>query len=312
MNTLSRTLLNNAHIPSLIIGCGAVLAGLTASVVRGGISLFPALLTMLFAILLQISANLYHGYFDMRYGAGENIEAHAATRDFRVSNSSRIQLMRIVANGFALLAITCALPLFTFIGWIGVIYFLIIVIILFFYFAGPAPLVRRRWSVIGTFLLFGPIAVSGTALIQNSSNQDLLPIVIYSLINGLMAVNAHIAVQFMRYEEDRNNGKETLVTAFGGKVARYIYLANDAMVCAILIIRPTAVDFVSPWVGIILGVCLLLSSLYVFFKMKADPSHISPMVRRVTMDQYIAVIIVMMAIVLYAFDDFKISFFQLG
>ena len=62
MNSLTRTLVYNAHPASLIIGIGAVMSGLTASVIRGGISVFPAIMTLLFMIFMQIASNLYHGY----------------------------------------------------------------------------------------------------------------------------------------------------------------------------------------------------------------------------------------------------------
>lgn len=310
MNSLTRTILYNAHPASLIIGVGAVMAGLTASVIRGGISLFPAVMTLLFAIMLQISANLYHGYVDLCYGAGENISG-MNDRSSRAFNSSRIYLMKAVANGFGILALTTGLALFSFVGWIGVGYVVAIILILFFYFAGPKPFVRTKWSLIVTFLLFGPIAVSGTALIQNPESSEWLPVVVYSFINGFLAANAHIAIQYLRYEEDRMNGNETLVTAKGGSFTRFVYLGNSILVCLILVVRPTAIDFVSSWVGIILACCLLVSSVWVFSMMHRNPVRVSRLVRTVTMYQYVLVIIVLMCIVMYAMDDFKVNFIKL-
>lgn len=310
MNSLTRTILYNAHPSSLIISTGAVMGGLTASVIRGGITVFAAIMTLIFALLLQISANLYHGYADLQFGAGENISG-MNDRDSRSSNSSRVLLLKIVANGFGILTITAGLSLFSFIGWLGVGYFAIIMVMLYFYFAGPNPLVRTKWSLTFTFLLFGPIAVSGTALIQNPHSTDWLPVAVYSVIIGLLAVNAHIAVQYLRYEEDRMNGKETLVTAKGGNFTRVIYLVDAALVTAILIIRPTAVDYVTPWVGIILGICLLGTSIWVFGMMHRDPTTVSRMVRTVTMWQYIAVTLTLMCIVLYSVDHFKLNVIQL-
>lgn len=309
MNPLTRTILYNAHPSSLIISAGAVMGGLTASVIRGGISIFPAIMTLIFTLLLQTAANLYHGYFDLCYGAGENISG-MGDRDSRASNSSRVMLLRIVANGFGMLAITAGFSLFAFIGWIGVAYFVLILVLLYFYFAGPKPIVRTRWSIIFTFILFGPIAVSGTALIQNLHNPDWLPIVVYSLITGFLAANAHIAIQYMRYEEDIKNDKETIVTAKGGFFTRFVYLGNAAIVCIILVVRPSAVDFVSRWVGVVVGICLLLSSVWVFSMMHRDPVKVSRMVRTVTMYQYVAVTLVLMAIVMSSVEKFNINIFH--
>lgn len=310
MKSLTKTILYNAHPASLIISVGSVMGGLTASVIRGGITIFPAIMTLLFTMLLQITANLYHGYFDFCFGAGENIGG-MNDRDSRSAKSSQVMLLRIVANGFAILTLTAGLSLFPFINWLGVGYFALILIMLYFYFAGPRPIVRTRWSMVFTFLFFGPIGVSGTALIQNVHSANWMPIITYSLIIGLMAVNAHIAIQYLRYEQDLMNCKETIVTAQGGGKARIVYLINAAVITAILIIRPSAVVFVSPWVGIILGLCLLASSIWVFGHMHKDPTTVSRMVRTVTMLQYVVVTLTLMVIVLIAMDHFKINVIQL-
>lgn len=310
MNNLTKTILYNAHPASLIISAGSVMGGLTASVIRGGITIFPAILTLLFALLLQTTANLYHGYLDLNYGAGENISG-MGDRDSRSDKSSRVMLLRIVANGFAILTMTAGVSLFSFIGWIGVGYAALISVILYFYFAGPKPAVRTQWSVIFTFIIFGPIGVSGTALIQNMQSANWLPVAVYSVIIGALAVNAHIAVQYLRYEEDRMNGKETIVTARGGHFTRFIYLGNAIIVTAILIIRPSAVDFVSAWVGIAIGVCLLVTSTWVACMMHRNPTTVSRLIRTVTMYQYILVTITLMVIVLCSTDDFKLNIIQL-
>ncbi len=309
MNSITRTLIYNMHPTSLIISAGAVMGGLTASVIRGGISLFPAIMTLIFAMLLQLSANLYHGYFDRCYGAGENISG-MQDRDSRAANSSRITLMRVVANGIGILALTAGMTLFAFVGWIGLIYVVVIAVMLYLYFMGPRPIVRTKWSILFTFLLFGPIAVSGTALIQNAESTNWLPVVTYSVINGLLAVNAHIAIQYMRYDEDRMNSKETLVTAKGGKFTRFVYLINDMIVSAILIIRPAAVEYVSPWVGIVIGVGLFISAIWVFGMMHKEPSQVSRMIRSVTLDQYVIVTVTLMVIVLYAIPKFHLHIFH--
>lgn len=286
------------------------MGGLTASVIRGGITFFPAVMTLFFAILLQISANLYHGYADLRYRAGENISG-MGDRNSRAFNSSKVLLIKVVADAVGILALTAGLSLFSIVGWVGIAYLAVIMIIFYFYFAGPHPIVKSRWSIIVTFLLFGPVGVSGTAVVQNPESMDWLPVVVYSVINGLMAANAHIAIQYIRYEEDLTNGKETLVTAKGGSFTRFVYLGNVVIVSIILILRPSAVEYVSRWVGLSLAIVLMISSAWVFSKMHRDPSKVSRVIRIVTMGQYILLITVLLCIVLYAFDDFEVNMIHL-
>lgn len=310
MKALTRTIIHNAHPSSLLLGIGAVMAGLTASVIRGGITFFPAVMTLFFAILLQISANLYHGFVDIRYSAGENISG-MGDRNSRASNSSKVALIKVVADTIGIMALTAGLALFSFVGWIGVAYLALILLILYFYFAGPHPIVNTRWSIIVTFILFGPVAVSGIAIVQNPESREWLPVVVYSIINGLMAANAHIAIQYIHYEEDLTNGKETLVTSKGGFFTRFVYIGNSILVALILIIRPSAVEFVSRWVGISIAVVLMISSAWVFSKMHRNPTKVSRLIRSVTMGQYILLISVLLCIVLYAFDDFQLHFIRL-
>ena len=286
------------------------MAGLTASVIRGGITFFPALMTLLFVMFLQISGNLYHGFLDYRYNAGANISG-MGDRDSRSNNSSRVALMKIVADAFSILAVTTGLALFSFVGWIGAAYLAVIILVLYFYLGGPHPIVRTKWSIVVTFILFGPVAVSGTAIVQMPESSEWLPVIVYSIINGLMAANAHIAVQYLRYKEDLTNGIDTLVTSKGGGFTRFIYLGNALIVSAILIIRPTAVEYVSHWVGIGVALILMVSSVWVFAHMNGDPTKVSRMIRSVTMEQYILLIIVLLCINLIAFDDFQFNFIQL-
>lgn len=304
MKSLTRNIIFNIHPASLIISVGAVMSGLTASVIRGGISVFPAIMTLLFAILLQMSGNLYHGYLYLSSEAGKNDERK------RAYASQNVFMLRIVANGVGILALTAGMSLFTFIGWIGLIYFIIIALLLHFYLSGPKPIVRTKWSIVFTFLFFGPIAVSGTALTQNLTDPNWIPIAVYSVISGLLAANAHIAVQYLRFEEDKNIHIRTLVSTKGGNFTRIVYLANAIIVCIVLIARPSAVEFVSPWIGIVIGLSLLLSSLWVFNKMHKNPINISRLVRNVTFYQYITVTLVLMIIVMYSIEKFRINVFH--
>lgn len=310
MNTLTKTIISYAHPSSLILTVGAIMAGLTASVIRGGITFFPALMTLIFAIFLQVAGNLYHGYTYLRHAVENNLFGMGDPKS-RASNMSRANLLKVVANAVGILAVTAGLALFSFVGWLGVAYLVVIILILYFYLNGPHPIVRTRWSNVVTFLLFGPIAVSGTAIVQMPESTEWLPVIVYSVINGLMASNAHIAIQYLRYNEDLSNGFHTLVTEKGGSFARFIYLGNALIVSLILIIRPTAVEFVSHWVGIAVAAVLLISSAWVFAHMHRDPAKVSHLIRSVTIDQYILLIIVLLAINLYAFDDFHIYFIHL-
>lgn len=306
MNSLTRAIIHQAHPASFVLGCGSVLAGLTASVIRGHIELFPAFMTLLFVVLLQATINLFHGYklYSGEYSAEE--ESSNQSRDMQ----SKKSLMKIFSDAFLILTATAGLPLFSYIGWIGVGYVVVIMVILHFDFSGRKPLIRTPWGLAITFLLFGPIGVSGTALIQDMESANWLPLFSYSIINGLMAVNAHIAVMFAAYKVDVKMGKNTLLVAEGPQLTRALYLLDSILVCILLVARQCVSEIVDIWIGFSLAGALLLSSIWVYMKMKGDPMECSKTVMTITKLQYLLLILVMMSIVIYHVNNVSVSLFQ--
>lgn len=313
MNSLTQTLMANAHLRSLLMSCGAVVAGLTASIVRGGVSVFPAVLTLLFAVFLQISANLRYGYYDMKYLSGENLggPAPAVGRGVRSDRAQKMNITKIVSNAFAILALTVGVPLFEFIGWAGIVFIIVINILLYFNFAGPKALVRTPWGILVTFVLFGPVAVSGTAMIQDYNNHYWMPIAVNSLISGLMAVNAHIAIMYARFEEDMKNGKYTFTVSRGKNVTKVIYLVDALIVSALFIIRPYMLGFPNFWIFPVVAVCLIASSEWVCHLMSKSDRNSMRLISRVTMYQYIVLICVLLMVVAYGMEDFKFNLIHL-
>lgn len=313
MNSLSKTLLANAHLRSLLMSCGAVLAGLTASIVRGGVSIFPALLTLLFALFLQIAANFRYGFYDMKYSSGENIggSMSANGRGVRGDKSRKMFLMKLASNAFSILALTVGVPLFEFIGWIGIAYIFVICGLLYFNFAGPKALVRTPWGILVTFAIFGPVAVSGTALIQDFNNTYYTPIVVNSLISGLMAANAHISIMYSRFEEDVKNGKQTLTVMRGKSVTRSVYLINAVVASALFCVRPYLLGFDNFWIFPLVALLFIASSVWEASLMSHTDRPSMMRLTRITMYQYIVVVAVLLMVVAYGMEEFKFNLIHL-
>lgn len=311
MRPFTRFLLHDARPYTLLISSGSVMFGLVAAVIRGGVSLFPAFMTLLFAILLQISANLYHGYIDFSKILKENVGFRTLVREYPGINESNVRLLSAISKGFAILAATAGLPLFTFVGWIGVLYVAVILVILYFTFEGPHPLARTPWSLVVTFLIFGPITVSGTVLIQDFDSPQWLPVVVYSMLSGLMACNAHIAIQYLKLQEDMGRSKRTLLIATGFKTARNIYIFNSFAVAIILNLRPCMEGLVDQWVPILLGIALITSTFIVIKYMSTHSPRYAKTITQTTQAQYIVFILIILIIVVNALENFKFNIFHL-
>lgn len=311
MKWFTRILIYNARPYTLFMSCGSVMFGIAAAVFRGGVSLFPALLTLLFALLLQISVNLNYGYIDACRILKDNVGFRTLVQEFPQANSSNVVLISSISKVFAILAATVSLPLFTFIGWIGVLYVAVILIILYFDFHGSHPLARTPWSIFITFIIFGPVTVCGTALIQDFDNTQLQPLIVYSFISGFMACNAHIAIQYIRLQEDMGRGKCTLLIKYGFKKIRYLYMVNAAIVSTILMFRPCMENFVGAWVPVLLGVILMGSSLLACKYMDTHSRRYNRKLMRITQVQYIFFILLILLIVIYKYEGYKLNIMHL-
>lgn len=296
MNKLTQNIIFNIHPTSLLLSAGSVLAGLAASVERGGVALFPAIMTLLVAVTFQVSANLYYGF----KRADKWMAAHREGKD--TLNPEGYKVMRPLSNAFGIVAITMAFPLFTRMGWLAMAYLAVLVAVVYLYFGGPRPLVRTRWGVLITFLLFGPIAVSGTAMIQNHYQQIALTIPLYSMISGMLAVMAHLCIQFVRIKDDVRDGMTSLLSEGGCRRVRILYMMCVLTVCGIMIVFPQQVGLGHHWIAIVLSAVLLIASLYVYRLMGVDTMEAAILLRKIVIVQYVIMMFAMLCIVLYPMD----------
>ena len=294
----------NIHPVSLLLSAGAVLAGLAASVVRGGVAVSPALLTLVFAVLIQISGNLYYGLHRVRTSIEDNM---VEQRDI---DRYGYKIMRPLSQAFFILAVTVAMPLFTYIRWWSILYLGVVVLLEYFFFCGPRPLVNTRWSALVTFLLFGPVAVSGTAFVQNASFSHITPVVLYSIVSGLLAANGNIALQFLRREDKVRDGMTTLLDIRGAMVVRIGYLFNVLAVCAIMVLCPEELGFASPWYAVVVGVFVIGSAVYVFRLMKQTSVEAAMKIRKYVIAQYVAIALLILFIALFSLDTYGLSIFS--
>lgn len=302
--TITQRIIFNIHPSSLLLSAGAVAAGLAASVIRGGVAAMPALLTLLFSMCFQISGNLYYGYHRVLRSIEDN---KVEQRDIDVIG---FRILKVLSNAFFILAVTIAFPLFTYIGWWSLLYLLVVMEVVYLYFGGPYPLVRTRWSMLVTFLLFGPIAVSGTSFIQMTTFDDLTPIIVYSIISGVLAANANISLQFLRRIDDVRDGMTSLLAVRGSLMVRLIYMVDIVVACIIILLPMSAVGFANGWLTYLVALFLFGSGIYVYMLMKRDTLEDAFLIRKIAIWQYVAVIILMLCMVFYSDESYWLTLFS--
>ena len=273
--TLFNVITKSINAESLLMGMATVFAGTAAAGLHGNLEVLPAILCLLFAIFSQGASNLAHRYMDECTNSGENIDD-----DISGTGESGFPTRVILKEGFislTLLAMMIGCSLATMTGWWAFALGILIFIIGWFTNAGPM-LVRTPWSLVSTFLLFGPIGVMGTSLVQSLHEAtdplgwyDLSPAIYLSGVMGLMAVNCHITYNFATYHNDIRNDKKTFSIVFGRKAARILFIANGLL-----------------WLGLMLAMCLTLHperwgldmiapaiSLVINIYMEGDACHIA-------------------------------------
>lgn len=228
MKTIAQTVAAAARPRTLAIGVSSVLGGMAAAATNGNFEFLSAILCLLLAVFLQLSANIYQKYYESLY-VSMDVEL-VNVNDSRIY--SRVAL-RESARALLILSCTVGLSLMTMGGWWTLIIAFLLGIIFLLYNTGRHPLYRSVWALLVTFIVFGPIATIGTSLIQSQHTApdnnilnwyDLHPAVTMCFITGLMACNFHIIGYIGRIREDLDNNRNSIVIQFGKKNSLILFL----------------------------------------------------------------------------------------
>lgn len=242
---------------TLWIGVSSVIAGSAAAVAHGNFVLLPALACLIFCIFAQLFSNLTHRYFDDKHGYGENAADGIHYCDDLDRPVSYVLSEAMKVTG--IIAAMAGLAILAFAGWWAMVIALVLIVLVVLTNLGPKPLSRTALYPVVTFILFGPIAVIGTCLIQSEASAknmlswwDLEPAVIMSIIIGLMAMNGHLIYGAFHVSSKLYSSR----TSFFGKYARHAYIVLTVVivlgygVCQILV--PILMDLRDkPWLYLI-------------------------------------------------------------
>lgn len=202
-----------------------VMVGSALAQAYGSFSGWPALLCLLFALLIQIGTNFANDYLD---GIGGKDTA-ARLGPQRAVASGQIPAARMRAAALAVLgcAFILGLGLIPFGGWALLIVGLASVACAWLYTGGPYPLAYNGLGDVFVLLFFGFIAVGCTFYVQA---KMLVPdVMLAGLACGLLINNILVVNNYRDREEDQGSGKRTLVVRFGPRFARVQYTVSLAV-----------------------------------------------------------------------------------
>ena len=181
----------------------------------------PAILALVFALLIQIATNYINDYGDFVKGT-DTKDRQGPARAVASGMVSPKAMLRAASMVFAL-AFLEGLLLLNYGGWpllaVGVLSVLFGVA----YTCGPFPLSYNGLADFFVLLFFGVVAVTMSYYVQAGSIS--LSCVILSLAPGALATNILAVNNYRDHDTDKAAHKLTLVVRFGHKAGAWEYAA---------------------------------------------------------------------------------------
>lgn len=181
-----------------------------------GINVVPAILCMLFAVLMQVDANFINDYFDCAGGIDgeERLGPERACSQGWISMHS----MRVGISVTTILSGLVGLPLLFYTDYYCIIVGIVCILFTFLY---TTLFSRIAMGDILVVMFFGLIPVSCTYYIQ--TGQLTMQVWLLALAQGLVTDCLLIVNNFRDRDTDLRHGKITLVTLIGPKAAIWLY-----------------------------------------------------------------------------------------
>lgn len=205
--------------PKTLTGAMApVLVALSAAWADGSFLWQPALLCLLFAILMQIDANLVNDYLDFQNGTDREDRLGPERACAHGWITPRAMQMGITL--VTLLSCLVGLPLILWGGWQMIIVGIACVLCSFLY---TTSLSRIALGDLLVLVFFGLVPVCATYYLQTGTlSRD---IILASVAMGLVTDCLLLVNNYRDRDTDRSVGKRTLVVLIGSRNTERLYLA---------------------------------------------------------------------------------------
>lgn len=234
-------------LQTLWLGIAAVLGGSAAAAAHGNFAFAPMLLCLVFAIFMQSTNNLIHTFYDIKYGfiSSERI----AGRTSSGKNYSIPYLLDILKDGiytYAIFTGTIGVAIFIYGEWWFLIIGAMLLLVEYLNFIGKRPMVRSLLFPLITFLLFGPLGVVSTELVEIGNTQnlthliwwDFYPALFIGFVIGVMAMMSHIILGFAFTKGKTDRWAQIIARGQTRKIATLILMVCTFTYTAVALAMP--------------------------------------------------------------------------
>ncbi len=280
-------------LQTLWLSVGTVLAGTSGAAIRGNVEVLPAILCLLFGIFAQLTANYYHAWY-VEKGDTDKLFARESLiyedEDNEQSHHFAVRVLKEAA--YAAFVISLAIGF----GLLSIarqpLWFILMGVIIYgqFYLlhAGKKPLINTPLSMVFTFLIFGPIGVISTSLIQSQVEAhgniwnffDTAPCIYIGCAAGFFALTVHYIFSYANYKLSPDHNKYNLTRLIGlNKIVLMTYL-NGAFAFCLMAAMILVLHISYPLIAIIPAFIALMINTHVAYLMKrGNPEDIRLMFR---------------------------------
>lgn len=202
-----------AAVAPVMVGC-AVAANHNAFVP------VAAVCCLLFAVLMQVAANLINDLVDFKKGSdGEDRlgPLRATAQGWITPGAMKKGIVCVVA-----LACLFGSVLLFYGGWQMIFVGLFCVVFAYLYTSGPFPLSYNGLGDVAVVLFFGVVAVGFTAYVQMGVWDDM--VTYCGVATGLVVDALLVLNNYRDRDQDAKSGKRTSVVAHGENFGLYLYL----------------------------------------------------------------------------------------
>ena len=196
-----------------------------------GFQVVPAMLCLLFAWLMQIDSNFINDYFDCIHG-NDDTATRLGPKRACAEGWITLPAMRLGIAAISILAAIAGAPLIWFGGWPMII---VGAACLLFAFLYTTVFSYRGMGDVLVLVFFGIVPVCLTCYVVVPRKEQSIPFVVFviSIACGLVIDTLLCINNYRDRDNDRRDGKKTLVVRLGNKYGGVLYLATGLTGCVI-------------------------------------------------------------------------------
>lgn len=274
----TRIIRRSANFESLMLGIGTVLAGSASAAENGNLEVLPAILCLLFAVFVQMGANLSNAYFETNEYY-KNLPKPLFGDARYVGNDMAARVVREGALACFLISVTIGLTLISFADsvWWMLLIAAIIYGIAILEDIGKRPFFRTPWSLLSTFFLFGPVGVIGVSLTQSQYDfgdtlnfYDISPSLFIGAGAGFLAVSSHLLMKYFNYKIQPGANKMNLTFLVGTRWMRFFIFLCGLLMVVCVAAGVWTLKFGDPVISMVPAILGFLLNTYLAVRIRAN------------------------------------------